>query len=850
MVKRIAIALLPFWLALASHAAQTKVKLELFVPADVNNIVPLDSGNTDQFSSITGTYPIVAIGATTNLQSDSGWSGEMQKANVDAAFTSAPTFGTCGMWIRFNQFGVNASDQPVACTSAGSTIFIWTVTASHGSRSSCFIDGCGNLSLYEVAGGVVAGTNLVLNTWYWVQLAWNSYNDGAWKEDVQLYYMPIGGSLTFLAGSTNRATFSQITSVHVGKSATSSPFYSGRNSGVYLGSLASFADVQYPAEVVAPTTSRTTWFVNASSGSDVHSGLDGAPWQTITNLQAHLRYGGVMGSSNAWMVGANPITNSITDSAFINAVTNGVITAGGDKVLLDASGGTFNSPSSMILRPGNQGVEIGSTNGTSRIDVRKLLAGPYTQYDPVTYTNIWYLADTDAGSVMWEDDKWMDNPAAPNIAAAAPYLSAHPCSCWNDGSNLYFVPTSDTNPNVDGKTYKRSRNLISPTVAEASAVALNGWDNYLHDLDIWAGPYRNQGSGAVTATYAVQSTSNGRTVVDRVNGRYGGNHGYCATDGLTTLKRWVLNGVYQQCAPYTTNSTGFANMTEFTGATTAGSRCAYFFGDDFSTNGVIGSASGICTNGAFYCHYGSTGGSQYATVELIKCKGWIDFGAPLVAPNSAIVINCNSIGGLSTATITNVCVTNTVITGAVSGTKGATLANCIINRTDDITQSIVIAGAWIFKGCTFDARNISTSASGNSILKTHASDAMVLTVTNCATYLTQNADEVTFVKYKAADTLTLDYNVYKLNPAGTIARDQDAGTTKTWAQWQALGHDAHGASKDPAMDTRWRPYAKTPCWVTGTELGPAMDLTGKVFQSRRTCGAYEYKSDAMLLISR
>jgi len=135
-------------------------------------------------------------------------------------------------------------------------------------------------------------------------------------------------------------------------------------------------------------------------------------------------------------------------------------------------------------------------------------------------------------------------------------------------------------------------------------------------------------------------------------------------------------------------------------------------------------------------------------------------------------------------------------------------------------------------GNTFDFRSGSNTAA-NAFFKTSASVALSCTFSNCAVFASGP-----LLIWKTGDTVASDNNAVVM--LGNYFGSKDV-TLKTWAQWQALGLDTHSVTNASlCLDAHYRPYAKTPCWNAGAEIGPATDLTGKLFQSRRTVGAYEY----------
>lgn len=114
------------------------------------------------------------------------------------------------------------------------------------------------------------------------------------------------------------------------------------------------------------------------------------------------------------------------------------------------------------------------------------------------------------------------------------------------------------------------------------------------------------------------------------------------------------------------------------------------------------------------------------------------------------------------------------------------------------------------------------------------------TVTNCI--VANNYPVEYWASSVSKSLVAMDYNVlWPKDPTALVTLDSLV-TTNSWAVYHAT-YEPNSDSADPCLDTRYRPYAKTPTWNIGTELGPMTDYTGKMFQSRRTAGAYEYVTD-------
>jgi hypothetical protein len=84
---------------------------------------------------------------------------------------------------------------------------------------------------------------------------------------------------------------------------------------------------------------------------------------------------------------------------------------------------------------------------------------------------------------------------------------------------------------------------------------------------------------------------------------------------------------------------------------------------------------------------------------------------------------------------------------------------------------------------------------------------------------------------------SLDYNLHYTS--GTLASYQ--GSSKSWAQWQALGLDAHGVNSNPNLDASYIPQEGSPAiGVANVRAEFTVDKAGVVRGAAWDIGAYEY----------
>lgn len=854
MVKRIAIGVIALSVLFTARAAQTILNLETLIPASPSNLIPLSSTNFNTFWSVTGILPVVGIGATTNTQPDQGWSVLAKKATSTVGiWTNMPVYFVAGAWFYFNQFAVTTANA----AAASQAYILQGDTSANKGFIRVGVDATGGILLHTYPSNNT--TNYTVPSrlkWYWIGYAYHGYVSAGIKADVKVYIMPVDGALTEVDSHTGDAFGAYITACEFGTTASSSYGWSGRMSGMTACSIADFADVAVPT--IAPTTNRVTWFVNPSTGDDAASGLYGYPWKSVYQLTTQLQYGGVMGDWTPWKyaVDGSAVSGAISDSDFIGGVTNSTIVPGGNKVMIDTSAGTALAITNTILfDTWNQGIEICGTNGQATISPYETLT-VFTQYDAVNYSNIWQapVVNATARSVMWEDKRWMHAPWGANIAAVRAYLQATNGSFYCDASNLYFSPFEvGSDPNTSGHVFECSRRIYAATTGSSvlgynTPIWTQGGSNiFLHDLKVYGNPFIAGTTGAYDGTYAMGSATSGKSVFMNLHLLYGGNHDYGATGMDDTGARWFLNSICEQCAPWT--STAYSAIVEFTTTTTPGTRRAYYYNVDFSTNAVIGSTTGVVDGrGIWYCHATPGDVDAYSRILIDHCKGAVHIGNQITVAGGFEVSNGHHTD-IGASAQTNLIINACVVTGPISAVYGAYVTNCLIQRLDTIYSVFRNGLTNIWVGNTMDARVNGGNQLNSSLLHTDAATATVWTFKDNIFLMPQDANNTVWLHYKNADTIISDNNVFMVAPAGKVAKSEEDGD-KTWAQWQGLAHDAASVTNNPCLDTKWRPYAKTPCWNTGVEIGPLTDLTGKLFQSRRTCGAYEYKSDAMLLISR
>jgi hypothetical protein len=856
MVQRIVIAWL-ILLSLDAKASQTLIKRCMFAPTSFTNVCDISATNLLGFDSVITdkTWPTISIGATTNGQADLGWSGWFQKGAISNGRWTNLTLNTyyqASMWFRLHAFSTDiGSDTPNADTSSQYSR-IFNVGRAGDLNSMAFgVAGAGSLWFVNANGDTTNIASLKVNQDYYFAIAWRS-RAGPVKDGG--VFLGIGTLATNIYSFTNVACNNTLTWCEAGFGIGGSKWMSGRCTGVSLHTLTDFGSVGVPTDINPPSQARATYYINPSTGSDLNSGVYATnAWASAFQVQKLLRFGGARSGLVPWVYTVDDTTATPGSNpwAFNRGIMDGLIHPTGDRILLDTSGVVLRGTNCWTFMTNNVGVEIGSANlAPGEYRPWTLLSGTWTQYDAVNFPNIWKLANPRGQSniVVWEDQKWLDNPTnTSGLVNLTTNLNSTPGSFWTDTTNVYVHPFASTNPNSDGKTYECSQWLYNnTTLSKYHTVELFDNGGYLHNLKLWGNVYRNQYTGTWDATYVVRLANNGPGVIGDTELRYGGKHVYGAVDGATNLYRFNYNCVFQQGPPWTdiTGTSGSGNEVEFPTAG-VGTRQAYFWNVNAATNSVIGSTTGgTLVRDGFFSHQSSGPYEAYSALHYFNCIGSISSADAMVTPGSLIISNCTSSLIASTPQITNalnIVVKRSYVDGPIYGGGGGTVTETINNRTDNLDQNLLMTGTWRFDGCTFDARSTTNTAGNLVMIKSDPSIAATISVSNSVILLPNNAADITLLRYKSTDTLNFNNNVWLPNAQAHVT--SDTGTEKTWAQWQALPQDAASSTNNAAIDSRYRPYAKTPTWNVATDRGASIDYTGKLFQSRRTAGAYEYVTD-------
>lgn len=557
-----------------------------------------------------------------------------------------------------------------------------------------------------------------------------------------------------------------------------------------------------------------TWYLNPATGSDTNDGVTpSSAWQTSTKLNSESLYCGMFPAYSY------PL---------------------GDTLIGDTSSGSLRTLAEIIIYTSGLNIRA-ATN------VLWFTTQPWISIPSANWTNhlllpaVYYSTNTVALTCLWEDDKWMNHPTGTTLASVSNSLQTTAGSYWTDGTNLYVHPFANTNPTSDGKTYTRSHAGITTSVWNLNADNLNVQDLYIRkSCDV------SNVDSSPNAGYCIGTGGGwrGTNVIKHCYVDYWGKHGVSmvansALGELTTIENVESDqgSPYGSQTPFVSfNSLGTNNIQHFY------TNCV-----NLTFSGVIGSTNGISQGNAFISHNNGSS-NQFAVLSFNNC---LFVNSTINCSLSAILISADGTtfggddqSGAQTKTFTR-CRWTTKVPNQTRTDGTMTVRNCLIapvvgGGLSDFSGSS--GGAMIIEGNTYDMSG-STVSGGypNAGIMTWGTNSTITFRNNLVIF--GAADMSMFKNFTNTDTLTVSNNVYQITAAQTTFAKNYNGSTRSFAQWQGLGFDANSLSANPCLDSRYRPYAKTPSRNVGVELGPLTDYAGKLFQSRRTAGAFEYVTD-------
>ena len=815
MGQRIIILLWLFSVA-SAEAAQTLLVREMF-----ENVGTITSGapGTTFDGVITGTFYKRPVGPRTSGISSPGWSADPRAATAlvgEIGFTNSPavqckTNGIVGAWFRFRSFAAGTLTIPLA---------LRHVTG--GGQNAAYIQVTNTGSIYAYAypsNTPIAGPLLSTHTWYYMAIGWQRVSGTTYN--IAWYLGTIGSTLTNWVTQSSLNLLSGPTAARIG--ALNGVAWSGRVGGFGVYSLGSLADVVPPVDLIAPVEEGHNWYLDHINGNDNNTGLVGFPWQTAEKFNVESFYSGLIGTLNGYVVG-DTVTIS---NGFILGTNNFNIRTRGLTLKKDDSA----SPYCLL---------VCSTN---------LVNASFSLTPNLAKT--YQTSDTRLLSVVWEDDKWMTHPNGATFASVSNSMETTPGSFWTDGTTLYVHPFGDSNPTTDGKVYSRS--IRRGATTGESAILMNNSDLKVDGFRISHLCLTDNVDSSDPGVYGVQVVggAGGTGVIANCWVTYAGKHSIGMTDASSSSFVTITNCIAEQGSPYLAQTP----FVSYNGVTLATNN-SHFFIDCVTTksNGLIGSTNG--SNGDAFISHNIDGGPQFSSLKFERCN----FSRQNMSISASLLNTfTNSTFGFATFTSAGPGIGSTglvdrcVFDGKVPGVIGSTM----IMRNSLVAPRDILNAAWLgvsgllsgtarIYNTTIDLSNIPSSSQTNNYIWKQYSTLTFEFFNNV--FRTLPGSQLTLIGTvtNATATLLMTNNIYQLGTVGLLTKAFDDGATvadRTLAQWKTLGFDAGSVDTNPCLNANLRPYSKTPTWTLGTELGPLEDYTGKLFQNRRTAGAYEYVTD-------
>ena len=656
-----------------------------------------------------------------------------------------------------------------------------------------------------------------LNRWIFLGIALNY--EGGTNGDVRFFYKFPGQPMQDWFPMEN--TYLGIGSVGsaIAGARTFGPVFRGRlgSPAVYSFEQPDFSDVGYPSELEEPGIG-LTWHVNPLTGDDSSDGTS---------------------ASTAWKTAAKINTES-SYTGFLTAPDH----ESGDTLIIDTSGADLDLfGQTLYFR--TQGLNVRAADGQEwiRFKCHKTLSS--SNWQPTGTANVFSTTDTQSDIVVWENDKWLHHPIGNTFASVATELSATPGSFWTDGSQLYVHPFDSTDPRTDGKLYDRSMRYQGATPIQLGAPHMYTRD-ILNGKTCTAGRSDNVPIGANCLALAEFP---GRSILRHCFLYYGDKHNLSLVQGAAGDDFLVDDVQCEQASPYAgaggqTLYVSFNHKPEALGIIHRFHNCR-----TTANAGLIGSTEGFMQSAypVYLSHnLGQPGEpNQFELFEFIDC----DFSTGNIqgeGVNNVVLkrVRCGAVG-VSSEVMAEEC-TFSKMTYVYPG-HSAVERNCIHllegeGENRELRRN-AIAGTVDIQGCTFDARAITGVQGGvpQSALFNREGSLSFTFRNNLVWMPPTNVNANVFAGFASADTVAMDHNAYVLgNNRFMYGYNTGSGTqNKTFAQWQALGHDANSQNLPSITLNGLLPVPGSPLIDAGQALGPLVDHTGTLFQQRNDIGAYE-----------
>ena len=689
---------------LTAFAADSRAGLTLVDREPFQGIETITSANPGpNLGTVAGSLykrpggPRVAGDTTVNSE---GWSADVHNTIANNTWNVPYSPGFAGMacgWFFLGNYTTDNDNRELQLISLS--------IPNANILTSIMLNDSYQLAFYSSFDGNAATVAAPLNGWVFLAVAWVN-NPSTGVTSARAYYQLPGGNLTELGDQTTVSGNLALTALVGEGSFTFNDSVQLRYGCPSLYTMNSFSDVAVPSDVVAPSTTNLSWYLNPVTGNDSNDGTSPATaWQTLAKLNTESAYLGVFPTN-----GSAPLSDTGTPSGNILYIdcSQGSVAVGSTSLSIQTAGLTIKE----TQVPGTYGGT--PTLGGYGIDPMTTMTA--SSWAATTGgTNVWQSTDGGAtdltSTVLFEDGRYMNHPTGSSLSSVLSSLSATPGSFWTDGTTMYVHAFESGNPNTDGHLYRRTRNRDGAGDSAVNIAAPNvWWDGFVCAGTTLADKQTNDPA----ASYCMQwYGESGTSLLSNFNVNNYSKHGIGRTTGPGSGVTMVLNrqnGVYGQGSPYVSYGGASADV-DYSGSA-SDSNCSSTFTNCSETvnSGLIGSTAGTISNNvlsyithnsgnAFLsnltfnnCHFVGALNDQ-SSCQQITCETTTCYGAALSSP--ATFDRCTTSGNVLASTGAPCIITNSIMVCPYSGTNyylaqlgtNTTILGCCVRFTYDPCRS-------------------------------------------------------------------------------------------------------------------------------------------------------------------
>jgi hypothetical protein len=817
---RLVLCILAFGFAFSAGAAMTLYKREMFVGTD-----SYTRSAVGAFDSVGGTLYKRAGGPLTNglangYGMDSG--GAQPTVSYGRWTMNTATNHFLSAWIFVKSYLMSATvKKPVLSFDAfGSHQFYYGFT--NGTLFAGLSDGWPEVPLPFG----------LTNQWIWIGIGLSNNGTATTTTwDARYYYMTNGGAVVQWYGFTNQSSYQrqQMDQASVWSSASTNNYNLFRIGAVSYHTIANFADVVYPPEIVNPTN-QLTWYVNTAAGSDTNTGLSpSAAWRTAGKINAE--------SASVGMFSAD--CHSL-----------------GDTLVIDTSGAPLDL-SATNLTFLTRGLNVKATNSMywTNLLCRTLTNASFSAAGPANVYQIAIVNNAGFGQsnvVVWEDDKWMSHARGATWQSVSNYVCTNAGSFWTDGTAIYVHPFGNSNPSSDGKAYTRS--VARSTDGFGFGINLNEPD--MNFRDCYAGKTSmiratDNTDGLASYVIGTGKAFGGTSVIAHCYLYYGSKHilGLVASAHDSQVK--IEDVQCEQCPPVISCSPWVSFMDGLHGESNNVHQYVNCRTD--WPVGKIGSTAGDVTIQSVMLMHNSSSGVQFRDAIFDHCA--INGQMSLGICSNAIVVDC-AVGGVQPSASFLNFIGRSRFTGAGMDLQYNEATKTLIRNCVAIHTNLLQGGKWMgwllrgnvtLENCTFDFSGVRPAFPNQNTGILNRQGPLNLTARNNLFLINATGGSNQFAVYAnftTSDSYSISNNVFVLGSSNWIASSytDNVAADKTFNAWQALGFDANSRTVSDVRvnPSTYVPDADSPVIGAGADVGPARDFTGMVFGERNDAGAIEF----------